>query len=557
MLTMKDMMSKYRRKFGIIPLIVFAGFCAFMLMYWITSQGTGVSPDSTTYIEAARSLIAGNGFFAHGKVMTRYPPGYPILIGAVDLLHPGDVLQATRFLAALFFGANLVLLGLAVHLCTKRSLVATVCAMLLFLFSAPTISVHSMAWTEAPFITFSMASFLLFSFYVPRPRLYVLVLASLMLGFAAATRYVGVVLFPTIALAFFLLDNRSLRLKIRDIVIFVGVASLPLVSWLIRNILIAQSATNREFAFHPVGLSHAKNMIFTLGNFVLPIPIAPLIKAICVAVVVAFLFCGILFIYRKVYSKQDATPTSIVFSVLCVMYTVIYVVFLFISISFFEAHTPLDNRILLPAILALASAGIILAWSLSEELNRHWIWYGFVLLVVFSVSINMIPAIATAVGIHKNGRGYTSRYWNNSDIIAYLSDTHEIRTIYSNGSDVIRFLTGKEAVIIPAKVSSSTLRMNEDYEEKLNQMVQECSEGKALIVYFNTITWRWYLPSIEEIEARDNLPVLRKTQDGVIYGTRLNLTPGGEIQAERERRNSDTLHFKDPVTLKHKQICAE
>lgn len=492
-------------------------------MYWITDQGPGVSPDSTTYIEAARSLIAGNGLFVCGKVMTHYPPGYPLMIGALHLLYPGDVLQETRFLAALFFGANLVLLALAVHSCTQRSLVATVCAMLLFLSSAPTISVHSMAWTEAPFITFSMASFLLFSLYLPHPRLYVLVLASLMAGVAVVTRYIGVVLFPTIALAFFLLDNRSIRLKIWDILIFVGVASLPLTSWLIRNILIAQSATDREFAFHPVGLSHVKNMISTLDNFILPIPISHWIKALCVAaaVTVTLLFCGILFINRKTYSKQNVTPTGIVFPVLCLMYSVIYVVFLFTSISFFDAATPLDYRILLPAILAMLIAAIILAWSMSEEINRRWIWYGFILLVFFSVSINMNRAIETAVEIHKNGQGYTSRYWNNSGTIAYLSeDSHEVRTIYSNAPDAISFLTGKEAVMIPAKVSAGTRRVNEAYEEKLNQMLQECREGKALIVYLNACTWRWYLPSIEEVEATDNLPVLKKTQDGVIYGTR-------------------------------------
>jgi hypothetical protein len=80
-------------------------------------------------------------------------------------------------------------------------------------------------------------------------------------------------------------------------------------------------------------------------------------------------------------------------------------------------------------------------------------------------------------------------------------------------------LTGKEAVAIAAKVSPFTRRLNEDYEEQLNQMVRECREGKALIAYLNGVTWRWYLPSIEEIESTGNLPVLSRIQDGAIYGT--------------------------------------
>jgi hypothetical protein len=284
--------------------------------------------------------------------------------------------------------------------------------------------------------------------------------------------------------------------------------------------LIAQSTTNREFAFHPVGLHHVKTLIITMYDFILPISISPWIKAIHFGVAVALFLLGFAIIYRKTYSKQNATSMGIVLPALCVIFSVIYIVFLVISISFFDAHTPLDDRILLPAILALTIAGITLVWSLSEALTRRWIWHGFVVLALFSVSINAIPAIARSVDIHKNGSGYTSRYWNQSEIIAYLADFPDVRTIYSNGPDVIDFLTGKKAVMIPAKVSAGTRKVNEDYEEKLNQMISECREGKALIVYFKGITWRWYLPSIEEVESTGNVPVLSRMQDGVICGTR-------------------------------------
>jgi hypothetical protein len=443
------------------------------------------------------------------------------LLGAVDLVLPGDVLQGARLLAIFFFSANLMLLGLAVSLCTKRSLVATVCMILFFLSSSPTMSVHSMAWTEAPFITFSMATFLLFCRYVSRPSIYLLLLASLTAGCAVSTRYVGVVLFPTIVLAFLLMDHRPLRQRLRDIFIFSSISCLPLIFWLIRNILLAQSATNRQLVFDPVGLSHAKKMFYALGNFILPIPISNLMKALFVAGTIILLFRVVPIIYRKTTCKQHAASTEVLLPVLCIMYAVIYVVFLFISISFFDAHTPLDSRILLPASLPVIVACIVLAWLMSQQLNRRWIWSTFVLFVFFIVSINMTPAIATAVKIHENGQGYNSRYWNNSDIIAALVENpSEVPIIYSNGPDVIRFWTGKEAMMIPAKKFAGVDRVNSDYQKQLTQMLQECKQGKALIVYLNAITWRWYLPSIEEIETTEILPVLKKGQGGVIYGTR-------------------------------------
>jgi hypothetical protein len=510
----------YRRQFGLISLILLAGGCAVMLMYWITDVGPGVSPDSTAYIEAARSLRAGDGFLVQGEVMTHFPPGYPLLIAMVDWLHPGDVLQAARLLAAVFFGANLVLLSLAVYLGTRHNLTATGCAMLIFLFSAPTIAIHSMAWSEAPFLAFSMTSFLLLSYYIERREPYLLVLASLTAGFAAGTRYVGIVLFPTMALAFLLLEKRPLKRKMRDIIIGIGVAALPLVAWSIRNIRIAESATDREFAFHPVGLHQMKELIITISAFFVPVSIPAWIKAIHVGTAVALFLFGLALLYRKTWIKKNATSTCVILPGIWVIYSLTYLVFLVVSISFFDANTPFESRVLLPAILALTMASFTLAWSLAEALGRRWIWYGFLFVALLSVGINGGPAVAKAVNIHRDGSGYTSRYWKHSEIIAFLSALPHLRTIYSNRPEAIRFLTGKEAVMIPAKVFPITRRVNEDYEGKLKQMAQECNDGKALIVQFSDVASRWYLPSIEEVESMGRLPILSRVQEGVIYGTR-------------------------------------
>ena len=120
--------------------------------------------------------------------------------------------------------------------------------------------------------------------------------------------------------------------------------------------------------------------------------------------------------------------------------------------------------------------------------------------------------------IHNNGIGYTSRYWKESKMLAYLLRVPESMTIYSNAPDVIRLLVKKEAVMIPVKVFSGTLKRNEDYQDQMNRMIRESKDGTALIAYFSGIKWRWYLPSKEEIESMGDIPVVRRLQDGVIYG---------------------------------------
>jgi len=99
------------------------------------------------------------GFSALGQPMTLYAPLYPILLGVGAVFEHGDVLQAGRLLCAFFFGANVALLGLAVLICTELSLSAMVCTMCVFLVSKPIIEMHSMAMSDAPFISFALAAF--------------------------------------------------------------------------------------------------------------------------------------------------------------------------------------------------------------------------------------------------------------------------------------------------------------------------------------------------------------------------------------------------------------
>ena len=116
-----------KRRFGVLALIMLAGVCASLLMWWITDLGPGVSPDSTVYIETAKNVLAGKGFSAGGEPATYggaygdSPPAYPLLLAIVGLSQNGDILRAGRLLGALFYGTNLVLFGITVHMCTARS----------------------------------------------------------------------------------------------------------------------------------------------------------------------------------------------------------------------------------------------------------------------------------------------------------------------------------------------------------------------------------------------------------------------------------------------------
>ncbi|MFC1671503.1 hypothetical protein ACFL01_00055 [Planctomycetota bacterium] len=103
-----------------------------------------------------------------------------------------------------------------------------------------------------------------------------------------------------------------------------------------------------------------------------------------------------------------------------------------------------------------------------------------------------------------------------------------------------RELKYKESVMSPAKISGGTGKENEDYQEQLNQMIRECKEGNALIAHLDLSTWRWYLPSKEEIESMDSTPVLRRFCDGVNMGILSSKAKPRKIVRMMRRRGGNT-----------------
>ena len=297
-----------KRGFVLIVLMVFLGGLSSVLMYWITSCGPGVSPDSTMFIEAARSVHSGDGFYIHGKPVTLTPPVYTFLISIAGLFSNGDMLRAARLVGILFFGANIVLLGLSVDIMTKKSLSATACAILFFLSSAQVILMHSMAFSETPFITFSISSLILLSFYINRPSLYLLFLSACMAGLATTTRYAGLALLPPMAFILLFFGKRPASQRGRDLLLLCAVVFIPLTIWAIRNLVVAKTATGRILTFHPFGIPHVKALVVTVNDLLLNVHTPFWGEALILILIVALILMALGNLARKeVLSENIAT----------------------------------------------------------------------------------------------------------------------------------------------------------------------------------------------------------------------------------------------------------
>jgi hypothetical protein len=278
-------------------------------------------------------------------------------------------------------------------------------------------------------------------------------IACVFVGLALATRYVGVTLLPPLVFGLVFLGNQPLKDRMRDVFIAIPLACVPLGIWLSRNFLTAESATNRNFALHPVGLAQVESLIHALYGLVLPISISGRVKALHLLFAITLLIVGLGVLCKK-YSKGEVTKyPTIIFTSLSLLFCIVYIIFLLTSVSFFDAQTLLDGRIVSPIFGFLIVAVVSLSWSVSKSLQNPSIWFVFVLFVLFSSIVNGNRAMSFAVEMHSNGNGYMSQHWRNSESIAFVKLLDNRARIYSNGSDVIKFLSGRQAISIPEKVN--------------------------------------------------------------------------------------------------------
>lgn len=513
----------------VILLLILAFVFAFGAAGWCMSSGVGVSPDSVIYLSAADRLLAGEGLkpigfhysprVASGKPLISFPPTYPLLL-TLSSIFSTDRLNGAKWLHAFLFAANVVLVGIIVYAGTGKSALATLCAVLLFQSSPSVLEIHMMAWSEPPFILFTLLAVLLLMLHINAPHYLLLIGSALSASLALTTRYVGITILPPMLLTILILENKPLRGRIRDCLILAGVGMLPLAAWLLRNLVVADSTANRSIAFHPMGFSDIQILVNSLLVFWVPFVGNFYLKMILFFLFVGLVLSGIVLALKDNARHKEGVNIYAGTHMLAAVFVTTYLLFLFAYNSLTNPAVDLGSRVLSPAFVF----GIILVVSVMDRLrrfgHRRSLWWGFLVLTFALVSVNALYAVSFAVQRHGDGSGFTSRMWASSESIEYVKTLSAARITYSNGIDAIYFLAGREALRIPAKDDPTGRKNNPEFERDINAMRNDVMQNRAVVLYLDKITWRWYLPSKDELENVYKLPILVRLEDGVIYGSK-------------------------------------
>jgi hypothetical protein len=434
-------------------------------------------------------------------------------------------MAGARWVNALLFGLNIFLVGLWVANMgagLKSTNIWLPLVGSLLVLTAPTmLEIHSMAWTEAVFLFCAFSGLFFLAIYFQRFDLGSLVLAAILISLAFLSRYAGAALIAAGFLGIILFSSQSFKKRVVSAGLFAFIGILPATLWILRNLQSAGTATSREIGFHPIGLSHLKDAMTTISSWALiPVSASLWIKVIpLVGLSLAFL---VVIFSRQNQADQNSGKRKIValpiMVKLLLVFSLTYLAFLAFSISFIDANTPLDSRILSP----LHISGVILVLYLVKEFlarspNSLGLKASLIIAGVFLLASNAWTGLALIRDGYEHGIGFNNLSWSRSELLSEAEKLPDEVVIYTNAPEAVYFFFDRAALSIPRKIESTSRQPNPNYLADLADMRSVVEDGQGVILYFSSLN-RPTLVSEEELKTYIPFCVAFEADGGTIYG---------------------------------------
>jgi 4-amino-4-deoxy-L-arabinose transferase-like glycosyltransferase len=467
------------------------------LILQATPQGLGLSDDSIAYIAGARSMLAGQGYreawLASNQPVTHFPPGFSSVLAFFGLFG-FDPLHGARFVNALLFGLNAGLLGILAWRMTP-SLTAGLVLSALFVSSGEMLQVHAVAMSEPLFIFLSLLSLWMFDLYFERDHHWLwLILCATFVGAAYLTRYAGLALVATFILAL-LVVHIDWRKRRTSVAIFLAGVLPWIFGWAIRNQLVAENATNRVLAWHPVTGENLRMGLRVFSDFFIPVETwrreifkqPGIIESLAVLVLGAVLVWVALRAWDYFSKPQQASVEERtgkkamgVIAFTTGLYILTYLASVVVSMTMFDAATKFRLRILAPVLVGLLILLVYFGIWLRNK-NRAVV----IVLTFIVLSFAVYKQSITMDNWHKSGLGYASFKWYDSDAMAFLRELPEDVMIYTNEPAAVYLYTGRGNYVLPDRFDSATAQVRAGFEEGIERMQQDINNGGAVLAIFD------------------------------------------------------------------------
>ena len=510
-------------KYPVALMLVGCGALGGAVLVVFTPWGLGLSPDSAVYIGGARGLVQGNGVSLPTESggfapIVHYPPLYPALLASLGVVGL-DPFKAARWLNAFFFATNIFLVGWLVFVAT-RAVGLAVCASALMMTSFPVVQAHTMAWSEPLFIFFELSGSLFLFFYLQQGSYRNLVASSLAVGLSAISRYAGIAFLMSGSISVLLLSHKTGKRRVGDAAVFLMLAAIPILFWTGRNWFFSGSVVNRSVSVHLMGWEHLGAIFVTVLSW-FSIPLFDLTEG--QSLLLGWIALSVLGVWLWIWHRSRepevaASQTSVVLAAMMLAILIAYISVLSVTISFLDYQTPIDSRILAPGYPALMLLGVSLVGIFVRPRTmgnqNQWILCAIAFIFLTLQATSTWPWLIFS---YREGVGYASRHWAASEVVQRIKVIEPSTALFSNAPDVLFTLLGRPAGMIPRKVNPDSRAENQQFYSQLAQMKHDMKMSNGVLVYFDRVAWRWYLPERKELETAMGLRLIFAGNDGAIY----------------------------------------
>jgi len=467
--------------------------------------GAGISPDSTAYISAARSLLAGHGYVCHdGSLYTGWPPLFPTLLAGIGLTGVDPAVGA-RFLNAFAFGGIIFTSGFVFTRCLKSKALVVV-ATSSVLLSYPLLDISIMALTEAVFVLLIVLFVLQISAFLRDGRILPLVAASILAALCLLQRYTGITLVFAGAILIVLSDRHARLLgRLRRLAYFLVIACTPMTLWVMRSLLTTHMLTGHARP-HSV-YSLRDNVVFaadTATKWLVPESVSLSARLAIVAGLLLLATAVLLFSLRTQRSADSDCPC--IWSAGVVMF--VYIPLLLYTHQVGILDEPINDRYLSPL-------AVLVLWLVFAGIDRLQVWLGPRLGTGFPVLAGLcalwliypLGRVREAVSMHMRygAGGYAWSGWQTSPLVDWLRNHPLQGEVRCNAPDALYALAGRSAAVSPHKTWDIP---------KFAEMLSS-GPGESL-VWFSGLP-RIYLYGLDELVSMLNIEEVVTFSDGGIY----------------------------------------
>lgn len=498
--------------------ILLAGLAGMALvLVTVSSYGAGISGDAVYYLSGAENIAAGKGFFDHfGQPVTKFPPLYAYLLGALSWFTGANPLQVGTALNALAFGLIVIAAGLFFRQNFDNKIFVYM-GTAATLFSRSFFLLGINIFSDPLFFVLALLFLIVLQRYTPTRDNKTLLLLSLITALALLQRYISLSLILTGIAAIFWVHYKDLRRALLLNLLYGGLSSLPLACWiLLRNRLQYGNLIGSRTVVEVLFWQNASDAVRRISYWFMPIN---LLQRIPLWLILLGAVAALLLVNKKAQWTALSARLRQPANMLVVFFMLVY--FMLVAGTTFSAdhYGPYDDRYICILYVPLVWLFLLLLQDLVlPHLKKHGetiLLIGFIIWLAYP--INSVRKFAVQ-SYHEGVTLYNifnTRWFHESTLIEELQGYpfDQGLTIYSNYADTVYLYLHRDV--------QQSLQDQKYYTARQETLTEHLPGwppgGEAYLVWFNypTFAERYYTP--QQLSQGLDIETLYEDQDGGLY----------------------------------------